>query len=118
MVTNVIEKINSEGVRDDLGNCSVGDNVRVHLRIEEGGKQRIQVFSGTVIARVGRGATETFTVRRVSYGIGVEKVFPVHSPNIAKVEVERSGHVRRAKLYYLRKLAGKKARLREKGYKR
>jgi len=85
----------------------------VHARVSEGGKDRIQIFSGTILARKGHGVTETFTVRRVSHGVGVERVFPLHSPNVVKVEMVKSGHVRRAKLYYLRKLGGKKAKLRE-----
>jgi large subunit ribosomal protein L19 len=89
-----------------------GDEVRVHYRIKEGDKERIQVFQGVVIARKGGSSRETFTVRKVSYGVGVERIFPVHSPKIEKLEVLSRGHVRRAKLYYLRELSGKKARLR------
>lgn len=89
-----------------------GDQVRVHYRIKEGEKERVQVFQGVVIRRKGGGARETFTVRKVSYGVGVERIFPVHSPKIEKLEVVSRGHVRRAKLYYLRELRGKKARLR------
>jgi len=90
-----------------------GDTVRVHLRIVEGGRERIQNFEGVVIARRGRGPGETFTVRRVSYGVGVERVFPLHSPRIEKIEVLRHGRVRRAKLYYLRGLRGRAARIEE-----
>jgi large subunit ribosomal protein L19 len=90
-----------------------GDQVRVHYRIKEGEKERIQVFQGVVIRRKGGGLRETFTVRKVSYGVGVERIFPVHSPKIEKLEVMSRGHVRRAKLYYLRELSGKKARLRQ-----
>ncbi len=113
MMVKALEMLNREGLREDAPVFSIGDAVRVHVRIVEGDKQRVQVFSGTVIARDGDGAGETFTVRRVTYGVGVEKVFPVHTQNIEKIEVERHAHVRRAKLYYLRDLAGKKARLRE-----
>jgi len=91
----------------------IGDSVRVHVKIREGDKERIQVYAGTVIARDGGGANETFTVRRVSFGEGVERVFPLHSPYVAKIEVERSANVRRAKLYYLRERTGKSARLKE-----
>ncbi len=89
-----------------------GDEVRVHYRIKEGEKERIQVFQGVVIRRKGGGLRETFTVRKVSYGVGVERIYPVHTPKIEKLEVVSRGHVRRAKLYYLRELRGKKARLR------
>jgi large subunit ribosomal protein L19 len=92
---------------------SAGDQVRVHVRIKEGDKERIQVFQGTVIQRRGAGAGATFTVRKVSQGIGVERVFPLYSPNVAKVDVVRKGKVRRSKLYYLRGLSGKAARLKE-----
>ena len=114
MTANKMQGIEKEGLRTDLTPVKIGDAVRVHIRIVEGDKKRIQAFPGTVIARKGGGATETFTVRRLSYGVGVEKVFPLHSPHIERIEVERSPHVRRAKLYYLRKLTGKKARLRGK----
>ena len=89
-----------------------GDTVRVHFRIREGEKERIQIFQGVVISRTGGGVRSTFTVRKVSYGVGVERIFPVHSPRVEKVEISARGHVRRAKLYYLRELRGKKARLR------
>jgi len=92
---------------------AIGDNVKVHVRIYEGDKERIQSFAGTVIARKGREDTEMFTVRRISHGVGVERIFPVHSPHIARVEVESSTHVRRAKLYFLRRISGKQARLEE-----
>jgi large subunit ribosomal protein L19 len=113
MVSKIIEEITRKQIRDDIPLFEIGDTVSVHVRIREGDKQRTQVFSGTVIARDGGGATETFTVRRVSQGVGVERVFPVHSPHIAKLEVAGSSHVRRAKLYYLRARVGKKTRLRE-----
>ena len=93
---------------------TVGDTVRVHLKVKEGNRERIQVFEGTVIAKKHGGIEETITVRRISYGIGVEKVFPVHSPSIATIEVVRSGDVRRAKLYYLRGRVGKGAKVKEK----
>ena len=92
---------------------TVGDTVRVHLRVKEGNRERIQVFEGTVIAKKHGGIEETFTVRRISYGIGVEKVFPLHAPSIEKVEVVRHGKVRRAKLYYLRDRVGKAAKVKE-----
>ncbi|MGO5060957.1 50S ribosomal protein L19 [Lawsonibacter sp. LCP25S3_F5] len=92
---------------------AVGDNVRVHLKVKEGNRERIQVFEGTVIAKKHGGIEETFTVRRVSYGVGVEKVFPVHAPSIEKIELVRHGKVRRAKLYYLRSRVGKAAKVKE-----
>jgi len=111
----LIDKIDGEQRRkDENPDFGPGDTVKVHVNIKEGDKHRIQMFSGTVIARKGGGATETFTVRRVSHGEGVERVFPVHSPNVREVEVTRRGRVRRAKLYYLRGLSGKRARLKEK----
>jgi large subunit ribosomal protein L19 len=113
MVAKAIAKIDAENVKADAPKFGIGDNVRVHVKIKEGDKERVQVFAGAVIARDGRGSTETFTVRRMSYGVGVEKVFPVHSPYLEKVEVERVARVRRAKLYYLRSRSGKQARLRE-----
>jgi large subunit ribosomal protein L19 len=108
----IIDKINKEYMNNEnMDSFSIGDTVSVHTRIHEGGKERIQVFKGTVIARDGKGATETFTVRRISHGVGVEKVFPVYSPNIAKMTVDAIAKTRRAKLYYLRDRVGKKARL-------
>lgn len=104
-------KIESEQFRKDETKFNVGDSVRVHTKVVEGEKERIQVFAGVVIGRRGRGLNETFTVRRISYGEGVERVFPIHSPRIDKVEVERKGNVRRAKLTYLRKRIGKGATL-------
>lgn len=112
-VAKAIAKINAENIKADMPKFDVGDSVRVHVKIKEGSKERIQVFAGTVIARDGRGSTETFSVRRITFGVGVEKVFPVHSPYLDKVEVERTSSVRRAKLYYLRSRSGKQARLRE-----
>ena len=112
MVSQVIDKINAEQMEgSNVPPFSVGDTVRVHVRIREGDKERIQVFPGTVIARDGARAAETFTVRRISHGVGVERVFPVYSPHVAKIEVEREGKVRRAKLYFLRNLTGRKARM-------
>ena len=105
------EKIESEQYRKDNANFAVGDSVRVHTKVVEGDKERIQIFSGVVIGKRGRGLNETFTVRRISYGEGVERVFPLHSPRVDKVEVERAGSVRRAKLTYLRKRLGKGATL-------
>ena len=94
--------------------CDIGDTVRVHIRVKEGNRERIQVFEGTVIAKKHGGIEETFTVRRISYGVGVEKVFPVHAPSIEKIEVVRHGRVRRAKLYYRRERVGKSAKIKEK----
>jgi large subunit ribosomal protein L19 len=105
------DKIESEQFRKEPADFGIGDSVRVHTRVVEGDKERIQVFTGVVIGRRGRGLNETFTVRRISYGEGVERVFPVHSPRVEKVEVERKGAVRRAKLTYLRKRLRKGATL-------
>jgi large subunit ribosomal protein L19 len=114
-MTTVVDKISKENMKEDgLAPFGVGDLVKVHSKVREGEKERIQIFAGTVIAREGGGSSETFTVRRVSHGVGVEKVFPIHAPSVTKVEIERSSHVRRAKLYYLRDRSGKGARLREK----
>lgn len=115
MKNSILEKIERENLRkDDMPEMAIGDSVRVHVRIREGDKERIQVFAGTVISRNGAASTETFTVRRVSFGEGVERVFPIHSPNVTKVEVGASGKARRAKLYYLRDRSGKAARLKVK----
>ncbi len=115
MKNAILDKIEKEQLKKEpLSDFSIGDTVRVHVKIREGEKERIQVYTGVVIARDGEGATETFTVRRISYGEGVERVFPLHAPTIAAVEVERKGKTRRAKLYYLRDLSGKKARIKEK----
>lgn len=113
-MSTIMDEINRANLRDDVPDFSIGDTVRVHAKIYEGDKERVQVFAGTVLARDGGSSTETFTVRRISHGVGVERVFPVHSPHIAKLEVVNSSMVRRAKLYFLRKRAGKKARLRQK----
>src|SRR5437660_6735844 len=108
----LLDKIESEQFRkDSSANFGVGDSVRVHTKVVEGDKERIQIFSGVVIGRRGRGLNEMFTVRRISYGEGVERVFPVHSPRVDKIEVERKGKTRRAKLTYLRKRLGKGATL-------
>jgi len=107
----LFDKIESEQFRKDAAKFNVGDSVRVHTKVIEGDKERIQVFSGVVIGKRGRGLNETFTVRRISYGEGVERVFPLHSPRVDKIEVEREGNVRRAKLTYLRKRLGKGATL-------
>ena len=111
---NIIEVLEKEQLRSDIPQFAPGDTVRVHARIVEGTRERIQVFEGVVIARQDTGVRETFTVRRIASGVGVERLFPVHSPRIAKIEVTRRGIVRRAKLYYLRGLTGKAARIREK----
>ena len=110
---NIIQVLEQEQLRSDIPEFRPGDTVRVHAKIVEGTRERIQVFEGVVIARQGTGVREMFTVRRISYGIGVERVFPVHSPRIDKIEVTRRGIVRRAKLYYLRHLTGKAARIKE-----
>ena len=108
-MNQVIDIIDKEQQKGDLTPFSVGDTVRVHTRVVEGDKERIQIFAGIVIGRKGRGINETFTVRRISYGEGVERVFPLHSPRIAKVEVEKQGRARRARLNYLRGRKGKEA---------
>lgn len=111
MNQELLKKIEADSLRKDPLNFSVGDTVKVHVKVVEGDKERIQVFAGIVIARGGSGVNESFTVRRISYGEGVERVFPVHSPRVAKVDVERHGSVRRAKLHYLRDRIGKAAML-------
>ena len=113
MKTALLEKVEQSQLKEKALEFQVGDSVRVHVKIKEGDKERILVYAGTVIARNGGGANDTFTVRRISFGEGVERVFPVHSPYVAKVEVERSGVTRRAKLYYMRKLTSKQSRLKE-----
>lgn len=110
---NIIETLEKEQLRSDIPDFAPGDTVRVHAKIVEGSRERIQMFEGVVISRQGTGVRETFTVRRISYGIGVERMFPVHSPRIEKIDVLRKGIVRRAKLYYLRNLTGKAARIKE-----
>lgn len=114
MAQSIFDTISSEQMKGrSLPKFNVGDNVKVHIKIKEGDKERIQVFAGTVIARDGKGHTETFTVRRISYGEGIERIFPVCCQSIEKLEVERSGQPRRAKLYYLRGRSGKKTKIRE-----
>lgn len=110
-MSNMIDAIETSQLRTDIPEFKPGDTVRVHARIVEGDKERIQVFEGVVISRANRGNRATFTVRKISYGVGVERVFPVHSPRIDKIEVTIRGQVRRAKLYYLRGLRGKAARI-------
>ncbi|WP_418736682.1 50S ribosomal protein L19 [Dysosmobacter sp.] len=111
---DLIKELNKEALQKETANVQVGDTVRVHVKVKEGSRERIQVFEGTVIAKKHGGIEETVTVRRVSYGIGVEKVFPVHSPSIDHFDVVRNGKVRRAKLYYLRGRVGKGAKVKEK----
>lgn len=110
---NMIDIIEQEQLRDDIPDFGPGDSVRVHGKVVEGGRERIQVFEGVVLSRKGSGTRETFTVRKISAGIGVERAFPLYSPRIAKIEVIRRGRVRRAKLYYLRDRVGKRARVKE-----
>ncbi|HYD46866.1 MAG TPA: 50S ribosomal protein L19 [Terriglobales bacterium] len=110
---NVIDAIEREQLRSDVPEFKAGDTVRVHVKVIEGEKERIQAFEGVVIARSGAGVRETFTVRKVSYSVGVERIFPVHSPRLDRIEVVTRGVVRRAKLYYLRNLSGKAARIQE-----
>ena len=109
-----LRAIEREGLRTDLPGFDPGDTVRVMVRVREGEKERVQAFEGVCIARRGGGINETFTVRKISAGVGVERIFPLHSPSIASLELVRKGRVRRAKLYFLRRLAGKAARIREK----
>ncbi|MBS4008139.1 MAG: 50S ribosomal protein L19 [Clostridium sp.] len=113
---DIISQIEAEQMKNDLPQIAPGDTVRVHVKVVEGTRERTQIFEGVIIKRQGGGLRETFTVRRISYGIGVERTFPLHSPKIEKLEVMRHGVVRRAKLYYLRKLTGKAARIKEKRY--
>ena len=110
----MIQAFTNEQLKKEIPVIRIGDTIRVHNRIKEGNRERIQMFEGTVIAKHGGGISETFTVRRVSYGCGIEKTFPVHSPNVVKVDIIRSGKVRRAKLYYLRDRVGKASKVKEK----
>ncbi len=110
---NKLDDVESAFLRGDLPDFGPGDTVRVHVRVAEAGRERIQMFEGVVIGRSGRGVSETFTVRKISFGVGVERVFPVHSPVIAQIDVVRRGDVRRAKLYYLRDRVGRSARIKE-----
>ena len=111
---NIIQALEQDQLRSDIPDFAPGDTVRIHVKVVEGTRERIQMFEGVVIGRQGTGVRETFTVRRVSYGVGVERTFPVHSPRLEKIDLIRRGIVRRAKLYYLRNLTGKAARIKEK----
>ncbi len=111
---DLIKELNKEALSRELPKVEIGDTVRVHVKVKEGSRERIQVFEGTVIAKKHGGIEETITVRRISYGVGVEKVFPIHSPSIDNIQVVRNGSVRRAKLYYLRGRVGKAAKIKEK----
>lgn len=113
-MNQLVEQVGNAALRDDIPDFRPGDQVKVHVRVIEGNRSRVQVFAGVVIARAGAGIAEAFTVRKVSFGTGVERTFPLHSPIIEKIEVERLGDVRRAKLYYLRGLRGKAAKIKEK----
>ena len=113
-MNEILRAIEAEQMRNDLPNFRIGDTVKLHVKIKEGNRERIQVFEGTIIKVQHGGIQKTFTVRRLSYGIGVERTFPVNSPKIAKIEVVRKGKVRRAKLYYLRDRVGKAAKVKEK----
>ena len=111
---NPTDLVDRDSLRNDIPRFGPGDTLKVHVRVVEGNRERVQVFQGVVIRRQGSGVRETFTVRKISFGVGVERTFPVHSPVIAKIEVTRTGDVRRAKLYYLRDRIGKKAKIKEK----
>ena len=110
---DLLKAVSQSQLNADLPQVAIGDTVKVHIKIKEGNRERVQIFEGTVIAKKHGGISETFTVRRVSYGIGTEKVFPLHSPHLARIEIVRHGVVRRAKLYYLRKRVGKAAKIKE-----
>ena len=110
---NLIEAFTNEQLKSELPLVRIGDTIRVHNKVKEGARERIQMFEGTVISKHGGGISETFTVRRMSYGVGVEKTFPIHSPNVVKVDIIRVGKVRRAKLYYLRDRVGKASKVKE-----
>ncbi|MDU7361077.1 MAG: 50S ribosomal protein L19 [Propionibacteriaceae bacterium] len=114
MTNPIIKELDKQSLRDDVPEFRAGDSVKVHVKVVEGNRSRVQVFAGTVIAKNAGGIQEAFTVRKVSFGVGVERTFPLHSPIIDKIEVERRGDVRRAKLYYLRGLRGKAAKIKEK----
>ena len=114
IMSRLIDELDRASLRDDVPSFRPGDSVKVHVKVVEGSRSRIQVFAGVVISRAGDGLREAFTVRKVSFGVGVERTFPVHSPIIDKIEVDRRGDVRRAKLYYLRGLRGKAAKIKEK----
>ena len=111
---DLIKAFTQEQLKTEVPQFNIGDTVRIHNKIKEGTRERIQMFEGTVIARHGGGISETFTVRRISYGVGVEKTFPIHSPNVEKVDIIRVGKIRRAKLYYLRGRVGKASKVKEK----
>ena len=118
MAMDAIAGVEASALKRDRGAFVPGDSVRVHVKVIEGEKERVQIFEGTIIRKRGEGARATFTVRRVSYGVGVERTFPLYSPRVERVQVVKSGHVRRSKLYYLRARTGKAARLREKRQER
>jgi large subunit ribosomal protein L19 len=118
MATDAIAVVEAGALKRDRGGFGPGDSVRVHVKVIEGEKERVQIFEGIIIRKRGGGTRATFTVRRVSYGVGVERTFPLHSPRVERVQVVKSGHVRRSKLYYLRARTGKAARLREKRQER
>ena len=111
---DIIKNITEEQIRTDLPQLNIGDTVKVYFKVIEGTRERVQTFEGTIISKKGAGISETFTVRRISYGVGVERIFPVNSPKIDKIEVSRTGKVRRAKLYYLRDRVGKATKVKEK----
>ena len=111
---NILDSVDAASLRHDIPKFRAGDELKIHVRVIEGNKSRLQVFQGVVIGRQGAGVRETFTIRKVSYGVGVERTFPVHTPVIEKIELVKKGEVRRAKLYYLRDLRGKAAKIREK----
>ena len=111
---DIIKSITEEQIRTDLPELKIGDTVKVYFKVREGSRERVQMFEGTIIKKRGTGLSETFTVRRISYGVGVERVFPVNSPKIDKIEISRTGKVRRAKLYYLRDRVGKATKVKEK----
>ena len=113
LIMDMIKAFTNEQLKTEVPEINVGDTVRVHNKIKEGARERIQMYEGTVIARKNGGISETFTVRRIAYGVGVEKTFPIHSPNVVKVDIIRSGKVRRAKLYYVRDRVGKAAKVKE-----
>lgn len=113
MSNSLIQELTREQLRTDLPNFRPGDTLKVHVKVKEGSRERIQLFEGVVIKRRGGGISESYTVRKISYGVGVERTFPLHSPRVDKIEVLRRGKVRRAKLYYLRNLRGKAARIKE-----
>ena len=112
-MTNLIDQIDAASLRDDVPDFQAGDTLKVHVKVVEGSRTRTQVFQGVVIARQGGGVSETFTIRKISFGVGVERTFPVHTPTVEKIEVVARGDVRRAKLYYLRNLRGKAAKIKE-----